>query len=106
MIKQQKHTDWGPTDLPSVSRRLRNKFDFMKKNIGRNIDTLLISETKLDNSFPPAQFNIDGFSNPFRTFWKTFLPHFAQKLSKSEKFNLIEKRNVISNFYLYFKRIF
>ena len=30
------------------------------------IDILLISETKLDNTFPFAYFRIPGFSNPFR----------------------------------------
>ena len=31
-----------------------------------NIDVLLVSETKLDDSFPTAQFLLDGFSKPYR----------------------------------------
>ena len=31
-----------------------------------NIDTLMVSETKLDSSFPQAQFRIEGHAPPFR----------------------------------------
>ena len=31
-----------------------------------NIDILMVSETKLDNSFPVSQFLIDGYTPPFR----------------------------------------
>ena len=30
------------------------------------LDILMISETKLDDSFPEAQFYIEGFRTPFR----------------------------------------
>ena len=33
---------------------IRNKFDALKTMIAGNIDILLISETKLDESFPPS----------------------------------------------------
>ena len=32
----------------------------------RNLDTLLITETKIDSSFSEAQFEIDGFTTPYR----------------------------------------
>ena len=32
----------------------------------RNLDILLITETKIDSSFPEAQFEIDGFTTPYR----------------------------------------
>ena len=32
----------------------------------RTIDILLVSETKIDTSFPQSQFCIDGYSKPFR----------------------------------------
>ena len=32
----------------------------------RNLDILLITETKIDSSFPEAQFDIDGFTIPYR----------------------------------------
>ena len=45
---------------------IQNKFEALKFIIGNNIDILLISETKLDDSFPSAQFLIKGFSAPYR----------------------------------------
>ena len=44
---------------------LRNKFEFPISLIKDNIDVLMISETKLDESFPTSQFTINGFSGPF-----------------------------------------
>ena len=31
-----------------------------------NIDMLMVSETKLDSSFPQVQFRIEGYAPPFR----------------------------------------
>ena len=45
---------------------IRNKFEEIKFSIQGKIDILMISETKLDESFPTNQFLIDGFSAPFR----------------------------------------
>ena len=45
---------------------IRNKLEPLKAIIENNLDILLISETKLDDSFPDPQFIIDGFSPPFR----------------------------------------
>ena len=45
---------------------LRNKFDLLADLVKSKIDILLISETKLDESFPLANFLIPGFSPPFR----------------------------------------
>ena len=45
---------------------IRYKFDFLKEIIGDNIDILLISETKIDDSFPVGQFIINRFHTPFR----------------------------------------
>ena len=44
---------------------IRNKFQFLKKEVCANFDILLISETKLDGSFPSVQFLLDGFSKPY-----------------------------------------
>ena len=41
---------------------LRNKFDSLLQIVNNNIDILLISETKIDSSFPTAQFNITGYT--------------------------------------------
>ena len=45
---------------------LAPKFEELKAVIGKNIDILTIQETKLDDSFPPGQFTIDGYSEPYR----------------------------------------
>ena len=44
---------------------IRNKYDQLKSMITGNID-ILITETKLNETFPQAQFFIDGFSKPYR----------------------------------------
>ena len=43
----------------------RNKFELFNNQIKANIDTLMISETKIDNTFPHSQFFIEGFSTPY-----------------------------------------
>ena len=45
---------------------IRNKFEMLCEFIKGNVDILLISETKIDESFPTSQFIIPGFSTPFR----------------------------------------
>ena len=51
---------------------LRNKFDALVDQIKRNVDILVISETKLDESFPEGQFKIPGFTSPFRRYRNEF----------------------------------
>ena len=45
---------------------LRYKFDMLSDIITGKIDIILISETKLDNTFPLSNFKIHGFCTPFR----------------------------------------
>ena len=45
---------------------IRNKIDLLSEQVRGNIDVLLVSETKIDDSFPQGQFIIDGFSAPYR----------------------------------------
>ena len=45
---------------------IRNKFEFLAKDLASNVDLLMISETKIDNSFPKGQFLVKGFCEPFR----------------------------------------
>ena len=45
---------------------LRNKFESLQEQINKNVDILLISEIKLDNSFLTGQFLIKGYSAPYR----------------------------------------
>ena len=44
---------------------LRNKFDILTNQYTGNVDVMVISETKLDDSFPERQFKIPGYSSPF-----------------------------------------
>ena len=45
---------------------IRNKFEPLVSFIN-NLDILLISETKIDDTFPDSQFLIKGFSVPLQT---------------------------------------
>ena len=54
-------------ESPTINiNSLRSKSDYFIEQITRNIDILMISETKLDSSFPTGQFLINGYSEPFR----------------------------------------
>ena len=45
---------------------INNKFEQLKRVIKNNVDVLVVTETKLDSSFPFDQFSIDGFARAFR----------------------------------------
>ena len=45
---------------------IRNKFHLLTSDINNKIDILMISETKLDNSFPNGEFIIPGYTEPYR----------------------------------------
>ena len=42
---------------------IRNKFVTIQELIKRTFDIFLISETKIDDSFPNAQFKIEGYKS-------------------------------------------
>ena len=41
---------------------IRNKFDALVSGIRGNVDILMISETKIDDSFPTRKFLVDGYT--------------------------------------------
>ena len=45
---------------------IRNKFKFLSTQVKGNKNALMVSETKIDDSFPVVNFVIDGFSTPYR----------------------------------------
>ena len=45
---------------------IRNKFQTLKAIMSGNLDILVITESKLDESFPIVQFIMEGYSPPFR----------------------------------------
>ena len=52
----------GTLNINSISL----KFDEFKLMVSGYFDVIIVTETKLDDSFPKAQFCIDGFSIPYR----------------------------------------
>ena len=60
--KNMKNIIFGLLNVNSI----RNKFDILKDMISGKIDILFLTETKIDDSFPTAQFIIPGFSVPYR----------------------------------------
>ena len=54
---------WGY--YKQFKQKLRKKFDQLKEIVLKYIDILVITETKLDHTFPNAQFLVLGFSKPF-----------------------------------------
>ena len=52
----------GQLDINSI----RNKFHFLESEASKHLVILLISETKIDESFLSAQFLLAGFSRPYR----------------------------------------
>ena len=45
---------------------LRNKFELVTEMVRNKVDLLIISEIKLDFSFPSAQFYMKTYSRPYR----------------------------------------
>ena len=45
---------------------IRNKFAQLIYIVTNEIDILMVSETKLDDTFPTSQFLMQGYSTPFR----------------------------------------
>ena len=55
---------------------IRNKFDFLSAQVkGVLIDVLMVSKTKIDNSFSVGNCVIDGFSIPYRYTSMLWLHH-------------------------------
>ena len=44
---------------------MRNKFESLSTQVKGNIDFLMVSETKIDDTFPVGNFVVDGFSTPY-----------------------------------------
>ena len=61
-LKNPNRLIFGHLNINSV----RNNFDLLGDIIKNNVDILMISETKLDSSFPNGQFQIHGYSEPYR----------------------------------------
>ena len=51
--------------MPLNINSIRSKFDLLVDHIKGNVDIMVISETKLDQSFPNGQFKISGYALPY-----------------------------------------
>ena len=45
---------------------IRNKFDPLMASVAKNIDILLITETKIASTFPVNHFYLNGYNVPYR----------------------------------------
>ena len=45
---------------------MRKKFESLSTQVKGNIDVLMVSETKTDDTFPVGNLFINGFSTPYR----------------------------------------
>ena len=61
-LRNVNHLILGQININSI----RNKFGLLFSLVSNNIDVSLISETKIDNTFPVSQFCVPGYSMPFR----------------------------------------
>ena len=61
-VKHLTRLIFGQLNINSI----RNKFDLLKMQIKGNIDILVITESKLDRSFPSQLFFFEGYAMPYR----------------------------------------
>ena len=61
-VKHSNKITMGNLNINSI----RNKFELLSSLIGGKIDILMISETKLDATFPTNHFFIQGYSTVYR----------------------------------------
>ena len=61
-IKHPKNVILGHLNINSM----RYKHKFITEMINKNIDAMIFTETKLDNTFTTSQFYIEGYKIPYR----------------------------------------
>ena len=61
-IKHPKNVIPGHLNINSM----RYKHKFITEMINKNIDAMIFTETKLDNTFTTSQFYIEGYKIPYR----------------------------------------
>ena len=55
---------------PTIGQLNMNKFDFLCSEISPNLGLLLVSEKKLDDSFPTAQFLMSSLCRSLFKWWE------------------------------------
>ena len=76
---------------------LRNKFEILVFSIAVNLDILIISETKLDESFPVSQFLIPGFEEPIRLDRSSSAGGIMLYIREGIPFRLMKSRGLSTN---------
>ena len=61
-LKHPRNIFLGHLNINSIP----NKFDGIMDTVKDHLDIFLISETKIDDTFPESQFHCQGYSKPFR----------------------------------------
>ena len=50
----------------SICHFIRNKFEVLVNGLRDDVDIIMISETKIDDSFTPINFLLEGFTTTYR----------------------------------------
>ena len=82
---------------------IRNQFEILKEEIGNKINILLISKTKLDDTFSLNQFILEGFTPPYRldrTEHRGGLMLFARKDIPSKLLPIVDLSGNIENIFV------
>ena len=67
LLKQLRIKNWKKIIIGHLNiNSIKSKINLLADLIKGNVDVMVISETKLDNSFPTSQFTITGYSPPYR----------------------------------------
>ena len=77
---------------------LRNKFDMLTSSVSEYIDVLMISETKLGDTFPHALYHLKDFLNPYRLDRNSHGGGILVYVRDSIPFNLVKLDQNFENF--------
>ena len=67
VLKSLRSNNWNKLVFAHLNiNSIRNKFELLSEQVRGNVDVLMASETKIDDSFPTGNFLIYGFSPPYR----------------------------------------
>ena len=77
---------------------IRNKFDHLMVAVSGNINVLLITETKIDSTFPVNQFYLNGYNVPYRNDRNTSGGGILVYIRDDIRSRIIECENLPSSF--------
>ena len=77
---------------------IRNKFDYLMAAVSGNVDILLITETKIDSTFPVNQSYLNRYNVPYRNDRNSNGDGSLVYIRDNIKSRIIEYENVPSSF--------